>query len=78
MGRPRPDGGCSGGDQNTSWGGAGRNVKLKSDGFPKGSKNDYNEQRGINERTQHYGPVWIQKGVRQAAGPYKGQDAVNP
>jgi hypothetical protein len=76
MGRPRPDGGTSGGDQNTSWGGAGRNVKLKSSGFPKGKANDYDAQRGVNERTMHYGPV--KTSVTQAKGPYKGESAVNP
>ena len=69
MGKSRSDG------QNTSWGGGLKNGAGK--GFAK-SGGDYDAQRDTNERTNHYGPLWIHKGIRQAKGPLKGESAVNP
>ncbi len=73
MGRPQPHGGVGKSGGTPHWGGA-KVTKHDSSGFPKSGGNDYDAQRGCNERKDYS----YRGTVRQAAGPLKGEGSVNP
>ena len=63
-------------NENTSWGGG---IKPRTS-FPKNGS-DYDKQRSTNERTNHYSPTYIHKGVRvlgEGMAPLKNQDFTSP
>ena len=74
MGRPQPNGGLTGAPGPWGGGGDGQIRNLKGTGFPKRDRNDYDAQRGCNERKDYPAKTT----VSQAAGRLKGESAVNP